>query len=60
MTSHEWVRRKKELEARMARFEQALKEIANGDGCYGMQAMKYKDVARVALGQKTIGAQPND
>ena len=27
----------------------ALREIANGDGVYGMQAREYKDIARAAL-----------
>lgn len=54
MKASEWSRRKKELEARMVRYEKALSEISNGDGAYGAQAFKFKNIARRALGIKEI------
>lgn len=33
------------------RLRNALQQIANGDGIYGMQAGEYKQIARKALGE---------
>jgi len=35
-------------------LRQALQEIANGEGYYGMQAKEYKDIAKAALLQTWI------
>ena len=39
-------------------LQSALEEIAAGDGCYGAQAFKYKNIARKALGQPPVGGRP--
>jgi hypothetical protein len=39
------------LRAQNAALVEALKEIASGDGCYGVQAYEYKIIARAALAQ---------
>lgn len=35
-----------------ARLREALEKIATGDGCYGAQALEYKNIARAALGME--------
>lgn len=37
--------------ARISALENALRQIANGEGYYGAQAKEYKDIARAALGE---------
>ena len=37
------------VQAENARLREALENIANGDGVYGMQAGEYKQIARTAL-----------
>lgn len=54
MRAVDWVRRKKEIEAKMKRYERALSEISEGDGAYGAQAFKFKNIARRALGLKCL------
>jgi len=55
MRSSEWSRRKPEIEAKLKRYERALKEISQGDGCYGAQGFKFKNIAREALGLRKVG-----
>lgn len=39
---------------KLDRFELALSKIAAGEGCYGAQARKYKNIALEALGLKKL------
>ena len=43
------------LEAERDRLRGALRQIDNGEGAYGMQALEYKNIARAALNPTGVG-----
>lgn len=49
---------RQETQVREDRYFEALLKIAEGDGCYGAQALEYKNLARQALCREQVGGAP--